>query len=279
MKKRRLILIFSIMMLLVMIFLLPSPLFRLKEVRVSFFDPNYKEVSLSSNSVFTSTKNVEAIIDKGEFDFGELIFFSPKDKYAKRLENSFPYLKVLSIVSLFPNKLRLNLQERQEMAYMSCEGGYIILDREFKILRYSTSCPSDRLFIQFYSENGSEVSFFDFFEISHQAFCEGQFLSENNFVFTGILNIFNVIESVGDNFSNFILKLAITKDDSNLTTLSIFSTSPYGVTLKVEDLLNDFDYKLTKLLSALNTLYFKENVKTTHGTLKINTAKNVSWQE
>lgn len=278
MKKRRLFVIFSIMIIFVMIFLLSSPLFRLNAVYVAFYDKDYNEISLSKNSVYTTKKSVENIIEQGNFDYGSLIFFIHKNKYSRSIEEALPYIKVLSIVTLFPNKIRLNLQEREEKLSIVSPEGYCVLDKEFKLLRHTTENPH-LLPLIFVSERGSEVSFFDFFEISAQAFSDGTFLSDNNHVFQSIENMFYILEHMDTTFGSFLLDISIQKNAENIVTLTIRSTSPYGVKLIVEDVMVDFEYKLQKILSALNTLYFRENIKTTHGTLLVNSSKNVLWRE
>lgn len=278
MKKRRLFVIFSIMIIFVMIFLLSSPLFRLNAVYVAFYDKDYNEISLSKNSVYTTQKSVENIIEQGNFDYGSLIFFIHKNKYSRSIEEALPYIKVLSIVTLFPNKIRLNIQEREENLSIVSPEGYCVLDKEFKLLRHTTENPH-LLPLIFVSERGSEVSFFDFFEISSQAFSDGTFLSDNNHVFQSIENMFYILEHMDTTFGSFLLGISIQKNAENIVTLTICSTSPYGVKLIVEDVMVDFEYKLQKILSALNTLYFRENIKTTHGTLLVNSSKNVSWRE
>lgn len=278
MKKRRLFVIFSIMIILVMFFLLSSPIFRLNGVYVAFYDKDYNEISLSKNSVYTTQKSVENIIERGNFDYNSLIFFIHKKDYSKNIEEALPYIKVLSIVTLFPNKIRLNLQEREEKLFIVSPEGYCVLDKDFKLLRHTTDEPH-LLPLVFVSERGSEVSLFDFFEISSQAFSDGTFLSDNNHVFQSMENMFYILENMDTTFGSFIQYISIQKDTENVVTLTIRSTSPYGVRLIVEDVMCDFEYKLQKILSALNTLYFRENIKTTHGTLLVNSSKNVSWRE
>ena len=279
MKKRRLAIIFAIMMIFVIIFLLSSPLFKLNSVEAVFFDEDFNRKSTANNAVFTSKESIDSVISKAEFNYGELIFFSSKDRYLKRIENTSPYVKVLSIESVFPSKLRLNLQERVEKLYISDFESNFVLDSEFKILREERIVPSSLLPIYFENEFSSRETFFDFFDISPLAFSEGQFLSENNYVFSAIMRMFPAINAVDIGYVSFLSSFLMKKDSNNVVSLYIYSTSPFGAIVCIEDVVKDFDYKLSKVLSALTTLYFRENIKTTHGTLKIDKSKNVSWSQ
>ena len=50
-----------------------------------------------------------------------------------------------------------------------------------------------------------------------------------------------------------------------------------GIKLIVENVLENFDKKLNKLLSAFKTLINKEKIKTTYGVLSINNSLNCYW--
>lgn len=81
-----------------------------------------------------SGKDDELIL-KSQIKNGESIFLVPKEKNALVLEQTYPYLKVLSIESVFPNKINLHLIEREALFCIQYdETKYAYLDQDFKVL-------------------------------------------------------------------------------------------------------------------------------------------------
>lgn len=115
----------SILVLLVgLIILLSFTVFSLKSVEVSFRTSHYN---------ITATE--EEIVEKGEFNMGNSVFFQGKAKYAEKIEESNPYINVINIETVFPSKFIVHIAERQEIYAIPFENGHYICDEELRVLR------------------------------------------------------------------------------------------------------------------------------------------------
>lgn len=128
MKNKRLTIMLVIFTIFVLIIFFTSALFTLSSVRVNF---------LSSSPMFIS-KETE-IINSGNFDYGKSVFFLKKDLYKNNLEINNPYLKVINLETIFPNKLNINCIQRESLFCIKNFDYYYLLDDEFKVLEKVTS--------------------------------------------------------------------------------------------------------------------------------------------
>lgn len=267
----------SIMLIFVFLLTLSSALFELKSVEICFYNSNSKVIDISQNKIYNTQKKVDEIINTTNFDYGQSLFLTNSNDYTYMLESKNPYLKVLYIESLFPNKLLVKATERQKLFYISSLENDFIFDSEYKILEKGENLDKAELIkFEFQNKSGRELSFFDFFEISSFAFDVGQFLTENNLVFDSITNCVNIINS---NFSLLLqnsVSFIIEEDEQDVNFL-IKTKGILGVSIEIEDLFNDFDKKLTKVLQSLQTIYDVERVKTTYGKILIDKNCNCFW--
>lgn len=129
MKSRRLIVLLSMLAFLTVLIVVNSTLFTLQKVSVNWLTTKYM---LDLNSV----KDYH-IADK--IDLGGSIFLVQKDEISKELEKSYPYLRVVSIETKFPNKIVIHSAERESMFAISMGNNvYAILDEMGKVLAKST---------------------------------------------------------------------------------------------------------------------------------------------
>ena len=132
MKQKSLIVILSVLCFIVLIVVLSSTVFCLKNVELNFYS---NTINLTDN---------EKIIESGNFKYNQSIFFINKEKYIKSLEENNPYLKVINLETSFPNKLIINAIERNELFIVKTYENntfknYAVLDDEFKILKLESS--------------------------------------------------------------------------------------------------------------------------------------------
>lgn len=281
MKKKRLFLIVLVSILFVFVFLLGSPIFKLQNVEIKFFNDNNQVIFIKDNLVFNNKQKINKIISSGKFDYGNSLFLINKENYVSRLDKNNPYLKLIKISSVFPNKIIVYARERKPVFYISNDNDYFLLDREFKILEITQNNEKTKnlIYISAYANN-KQKTFFEFFNISNYAYEESQYLYENNLIISSFKNIVETI----NNFSNFnifnnnIFENLIIFEKSNYACLKILTKKEcYGLTLEIENVLENFDRKLHKLLCALKTLYKQEKIKTTYGVLSINNSFNCFW--
>ena len=90
------------------------------------------------------TSSAEEIIESGKIKKGGTIFFRDKKKYIENIENEFPYINVINIETVFPNKFVIHVSERQEVYALKHQSGYYICDEEFRVLRVCDNFESDQ---------------------------------------------------------------------------------------------------------------------------------------
>lgn len=282
MKKSRFFAIITLFIVVVFIFLLSSPFFTFTKVEISFVDNNNKQVSLLKNQKINSQQKINSIIASTNFDYGESIFLLDKNKYTFYLENKNPYLKIVNVSTVFPNKLYYFAQERISFYYFLSDNNCYVLDTEFKLLEIldkNNEYISNFVCINFF-RNNQELSFFNFFDLSKLVLSEGDFLYENNLLFSSIKNIYPILKkSFYNQEIKYVLEdINIKEVSSEVINLELKTCkNNYGITLVIEDALANFEKKFDKILKAFKTLITKEPIKTTYGVLRVNNSFNCFW--
>lgn len=280
MKRRRVFLLSAIFCLIFFVFFLSSSFFKLSVVEIDFYDESNNLVSLSKNKVLNSLDCLSNMTSVANDDLGTSIFLVNKSKYFAKFELQNPYAKLLDVEAKFPNKLVFSVKERVPVFYLSnITGNIFLIDNEFKILNIAKKQDFSNLIPILISVDLTlQPSFFEFFEVSEVAFSEGQFLTENNLVLKAIDDMCNILENLYFNIQTFILSLTLSEENGQMNII-LKTGQNYGVKLKVEDVLVNFNQKFEKLLKAFNTLEKREKIKTTYGTLLINTDFNCFWNK
>lgn len=274
MKKKRLYIIICIMLIFIFILSFSSAVFELKTVVVHFYSLENEEINITNNSVFNTDESVKNIISSGGFEYGKLMFLQQKDKYIINLERNNPYLETLDLEAVFPDTFVINARERVAVYYIIYEEKTFLLDKDYKILEIANNLSVSDLIPITFEENGSEKTFFSFFSLSPLAFSQCQFLSENNLVFSS-LNLWQFLNEF--NLNSEVTKICVNKENGTVFLEVSTKSSSYGVKLVVENVLNDFEKKINKLLNAFLTLVEFERIKTTYGELLIDDFCNCFW--
>lgn len=124
MKKKKLIVALSSLVVIVGLFVLLSfTAFSLRTVEVDF-----------RTSAQNLTATQEEIIETSGIKKGGTVFFRNKDKYEGNIEKAYPYIKVINIETVFPNKMIVHVAERQEVYALEGENEFYVCDEEFKVL-------------------------------------------------------------------------------------------------------------------------------------------------
>lgn len=136
MKNKVLISILCCFAFVVLIVVLSSTVFTLKEVKVEFYDTNDQLITDYNTLKHFSTTDSQSIIDSAEFNMGQNIFLVKKEKYTESLEKKNPYIKVIALTTHFPNKIVIKVHEREELfAIETGSGKYAITDGDMKVLK------------------------------------------------------------------------------------------------------------------------------------------------
>lgn len=113
--------------LIAVLVILSFTLFSLNSVSVEFE---------TTSLVFDITDSEKDIVQTAALPEGACVFFMDKSEPTKRLEKAFPYLKVINIETVFPNKAIIHCAEREEVFSLQIENGKeLILDESLKILK------------------------------------------------------------------------------------------------------------------------------------------------
>ena len=124
MKNKRLAIFLGIFVFLALVVVLSSAVFALDNVTIVYH-----------NSTNILSGDDKIIIESAEFRYGENVFLSNKSKYIDNIESSNPYIKVLNIETVFPNKYIIHAVEREETYVFKPDNYYIITDESLKVLK------------------------------------------------------------------------------------------------------------------------------------------------
>ena len=156
-KHKKLIIVLSVIVaLLITLIVLMFTLFSLKSVEIEFE---------TGNKIITNEMQSQII---SEIDLGGTVFFKNKDEMTSKIEKKYPYVKVINIETILPNKFIIHIAERQEIYAITSLNRTCYLDNELKVLRIN-----EGNFISV-STNAIKLDLFGLdFDLS--AFSEGQF--------------------------------------------------------------------------------------------------------
>lgn len=141
-KHKKLIISLGVILGVVLIIvILNFTLFALKSVEIDF---------KNESNIFTE-ESKESIANNDVIKKGTSIFALSKKNITNTLEKDNPYLKVINIETVFPNKIIIHCAQREETyAVKASDTKYFICDSEFKVLNIATS---------FYNEQYNPILF------------------------------------------------------------------------------------------------------------------------
>jgi len=167
MKSKKLIVFLIILAFLAVLIVVNSTLFTLQSISVNWLTTKYE---LESIKDYTLVNSIEK---------GDSIFLIKKDEIKSNLEKKYPYLRVVSIETKFPNKIVIHSAERESMfAIKLSDDEYAVVDELGKVLSLSSSS----IFA------GPEVSakpikvFFNSLSINPEQFSKGEEIKNSTMV-------------------------------------------------------------------------------------------------
>ena len=133
------------------------------------------EVRFKNNTQIFTEESKTAIAKHEAIKFGTPIYTLNKKQLINELEKDKPYLKVINIETVFPNKIIIHCAEREETyAVKAGDRKYFICDSEFKVLtirpNYTSTQDNAILFLGLENiiENTNRVNEGEFLEFSTQ---------------------------------------------------------------------------------------------------------------
>lgn len=131
--KKKLLIIFSVFLAIVILIVLGSTVFTLQKASLVFlhYDENTGETVYVDAPERYSDLTGEKLIE----DFkGKSIFFLSGKKLISQTESNYPYIKVQGVNRLFPNFLEIFVTVREPVSVISHNGVYYLLDSENYVL-------------------------------------------------------------------------------------------------------------------------------------------------
>lgn len=159
-KNKRLAIFLGIFVGLALVIVLSSAVFALDNVTIKYHN---------ATNILSGDENI--IIESAGFRYGENVFLSNKNNYIKNIESSNPYIRVLNIETVFPNKYIIHAIEREETYVFKTDNYYIVTDENLKVLDKQKSFTNS-------VQNGIVVENSDY---STSTVKEGEFLAQNEY--------------------------------------------------------------------------------------------------
>ena len=221
-KHKKLVIILGVILtLFVLLIIFMFTVFSLKSVEVDYLTTNDAIISLEEDI-------------KNEISLGGTVLFKSKDEISKNIEKKYPYVKVVNIETVFPNKFVLHLAERQELFAVKTNSKFAILDEELKILDVRENFENGK-------DNPILLSVFESnLDIENRV---GEFLDfkETNFGNVDGISVQNFLNG---------LNAAFQKSSWTINDIQSFSKS-----LK---LYSNFDYKTANVVLCASFLTFED---------------------
>lgn len=135
--RKRLAIILTVISVFVVLLVLGSALFSLQHVTIEF-------AVLRNESSVLATYNKEEMVKTGNFSYGKNILFLNFESNMARIEEAYPYAKVVKVERKFPNNAIVYIVEREPMfKVIQPDNSYYILDADLKILKHATGVLDD----------------------------------------------------------------------------------------------------------------------------------------
>ena len=98
------------------------------------------EVDFKNEPMIFTDESKDSISNNSAIKKGTSVFALSKKEITNQLERDNPYLKVINIETVFPNKIIIHCAEREETyAVKASETKYFICDADFKVLNITTT--------------------------------------------------------------------------------------------------------------------------------------------
>ncbi len=135
MKSKRLIALLIIFVIIVGVVALNSTIFALQTVELNWL----------TTRVELKGENTDSLLKNVDMPLGESVFFLNKNKIMSACEKNNAYLQVVSIETVFPNKIVMHVAERRQLYSIKIsDSSYAIIDKNLKVMNLISS---DELFL------------------------------------------------------------------------------------------------------------------------------------
>lgn len=260
-KSKRLIILISVFVFIALIVVLGSTVFTLKSV----------EIDWTTTRAELINKTDEQILDDIELPMGESIFLIQKQEIINKIEKNNPYIQVLNIETVAPDKLKVYSAERESLYAIKIDSNnYAVVDKELKVLKFISAVELSSLSI----ENKPVL-----LSVTQS----GLTLTQNNFEIGTKANIENLTEILtkltyslqSAKYNSLAIRGFISNISINLNAdKTITIKTRYGINIKIEGI--DDNNLTDKLLLGLSVYETKHNLDITGGTITVFYSESLS---
>jgi len=104
-----------------------------------FFQVN--EIQVLGETRYT----VQQVIDASGLALGDHLFFVNSEAAEREIQTGLPYIDRAELRRRFPNRLEITVSETFSVAQIQIAGGYLVLDKNAKILEWQDEAPGTHL--------------------------------------------------------------------------------------------------------------------------------------
>ncbi|MCM1324873.1 MAG: hypothetical protein NC218_12230 [Acetobacter sp.] len=211
-------------------------LFGLKTIKVDF-----------RTSTLNLTGQEEQIVESGKFVRGGSVLFMGKKSAIEKIEKAHPYIKVVNIETVFPSTYVIHAAERLEVYAIPVEGGTLIVDDEFKVLRHEEGE---------YQSGADKPILYNGLTIANPEAEPGQFLKvENNIdIYSAFLESNRLLNAQKSLIK--AMEVGMLHDDNINADQQYIKLSLYdGQTYLIKNATYGLKYKVAKLISVYSNIF------------------------
>lgn len=221
----------SILAVIVLLITLNFTLFSLNNINITFHN---------ATVLFADTE-YNSIIESGEFETENSVFFMDKQSHIDKIEKEYPYLKVINLEIQFPNNLVIHCIEREPIFAIQTDTNVLICDEDFKVLEVETELN--------YISTQNNCILIEGITLENEL-AEGDFISINE---TPLLKLISPAFQL-NNRNIYEQRCLIKEIEITMTASVINARNTYAIILK------DFNNLNTLVVDASDKLEYKLNI-------------------
>ena len=222
-----------------------------------------QDVTVVGDSPVTVSR--EEIITTAGFENGKSIFMLDKDAATNKIEQKYPYVKVVQIKTTGVTKIDIRIRARHEMFYTKFGENYYVMDEDLKVLKIIDN-GVEPVGLTAIKENCLNIN-------ASTLICD--FIGDE-FQTNSINNLFEAVYStVKKDDNNYLTRQEISALIKNveLKTYNTFNkiiiTTSYGVKLDIENPERDMNNKIYFCFEKIKEYINDANGKETSGVIKL----------
>ena len=225
--KTRNIILITIAVVLLIVVILCSTIFTIKDIKVNFLDTNH---TLSEIEV------VDDVVESGAVVKGKSMFLINKSKMTEAIESSVPYLRVIGLEAVFPDVLRINCVERKDCFSVKVGNStYAILDKYYKVLNITNATALTSINI---SDTNLEV---------------GEFVTGEDITYYNLLvEAFDAVGTYENAINTSFMSIELVT--ANERTDFVMKTREGNITINIQNVDVSLKEKINKIIAVLGQI-------------------------